>query len=147
MPDRDVRVALLQINPVVGDLPGNARLIEGAARSAWQAGARVVIAPELGLCGYPPEDLLLRPAFLRACERALGELAAALADCVELHLVVGHPWDGVAAARQGPAAGGADAAVGSVGGEHEDDLRSKSVSVPRVFNAASVIAGGRVQAT
>src|SRR4051794_34209672 len=98
MSDRDVRVALLQINPVVGDLAGNARLIEDAARSAWQAGARVVIAPELALCGYPPEDLLMRPAFLRACERALEELGAAMADCAELRLVVGHPWDGVAAA-------------------------------------------------
>jgi NAD+ synthase (glutamine-hydrolysing) len=133
MSDRDsVRVALLQINPTVGDLEGNARLIEDAARAAWRDGARVVLAPELALCGYPPEDLLLRPAFLRACTQALDALAAALADCVGLHLVVGHPWGG-----------GAGAAVGG----HEDDVRSKSVSVPRVFNAASVLAGGQVDAT
>jgi NAD+ synthase (glutamine-hydrolysing) len=144
MPDRDVRVALLQINPVVGDLEGNARLIAEGARAAWAQGARVVLAPELALCGYPPEDLLLRPAFLRACERALEGLAAGLADCIGLRLVVGHPWDGVAAARQLRAT---NAMVGAVGGGHDEDLRSKSVSVPRVFNAASVLAGGRVEAT
>ena len=119
-----VRVALLQINPTVGDLDGNARLIADAARAAWRQGARVALAPELALCGYPPEDLLLRPAFLRANAAALDALARALADCDGLHLVVGHPWDG-----------GQDRAQA-----HEDDVRSKSVSVPRVFNAASVLA-------
>jgi len=128
-----VRVALLQINPTVGDLDGNARLIAEAARAAWAQGALVALAPELGLCGYPPEDLLLRPAFLRANAVALQALAESLADCAGLHLVVGHPWDG-----------GAGRAVGE---GHEDDLRSKSVSVPRVFNAASVLAGGQVRAT
>jgi NAD+ synthase (glutamine-hydrolysing) len=123
-----VRVALLQINPTVGDLDGNARLIADAARAAWQQGARVALAPELALCGYPPEDLLLRPAFLRANASALEALARALADCDGLHLVVGHPWEGGAAG-------------------HDGDVRSKSVSVPRVFNAASVLAGGRVSAT
>jgi NAD+ synthase (glutamine-hydrolysing) len=123
-----VRVALLQINPTVGDLDGNARLIADAARAAWQQGARVALAPELALCGYPPEDLLLRPAFLRANASALEALARALADCDGLHLVVGHPWEG-----------------GAEG--HDGDVRSKSVSVPRVFNAASVLAGGRVNAT
>jgi NAD+ synthase (glutamine-hydrolysing) len=123
-----VRVALLQINPTVGDLDGNSRLIAEAARAAWQQGARVALAPELALCGYPPEDLLLRPAFLQANAAALEALAHSLADCEGLHLVVGHPWDGGAAG-------------------HGDDVRSKSVSVPRVFNAASVLAGGRVAAT
>jgi NAD+ synthase (glutamine-hydrolysing) len=128
-----VRVALLQINPMVGDLDGNARLIAEAARAAWQQGARVALAPELALCGYPPEDLLLRPAFLRANAAALESLARTLADCDGLHLVVGHPWDG-GAGRQARS-------------DHGDDLRSKSVSVPRVFNAASVLAGGLVGAT
>src|ERR1700712_3762476 len=88
-----VRVALLQINPTVGDLDGNARLIADAARAAWEQGARVALAPELALCGYPPEDLLLRPAFLRANAAALEALARTLADCDGLHVVVGHPWD------------------------------------------------------
>jgi NAD+ synthase (glutamine-hydrolysing) len=118
-------VALAQINATVGDLAGNARRVAQAARRAHAAGARVVIAPELVLCGYPPEDLLLRPAFMHACAAALQGLAAELADCDGLHVVVGHPqaWgDGA-------------------------DVRSKSLAVPRCFNAASVLAGGRVLAT
>ena len=59
-----LHAALLQINPVVGDLAGNARLIAEAARQAYDEGARLVVTPEMALCGYPPEDLLLRPAFL-----------------------------------------------------------------------------------
>jgi len=134
MPEPElVRVALLQINPTVGDLDGNARLIADAARAAWREGARVVLAPELALCGYPAEDLLLRPAFLRANAAALEALARSLADCDGLHLVVGHPLDGGA---------GVQAEIG-----HDADLRSKSVSVPRVFNAASLLAGGLVRAT
>ena len=53
-----VKVALAQINATVGDLAGNARRIADAARSAHAQGARLVITPELGLCGYPPEYLL-----------------------------------------------------------------------------------------
>ncbi len=120
-----LKVALAQINATVGDLAGNSRRIAEAARRAHAAGARVVVAPELSLSGYPPEDLLLRPAFMRACGDALQGLAASLADCEGLHVVVGHPhpW--------------------GEGG----DLRSRSQVAPRRFNAASVLAGGRVQAT
>ena len=57
-----LHAALLQINPVVGDLAGNARLITDATRQAYAEGARLVVTPEMALCGYPPEDLLLRPA-------------------------------------------------------------------------------------
>lgn len=62
-----LKVALAQINATVGDLEGNARLIEAAARQAYVKGARLVATPELSLTGYPPEDLLLRPAFMDAC--------------------------------------------------------------------------------
>ena len=75
-----VRVALLQFNPVVGDLAGNARRLAEAARRAHAARACLALAPELALTGYPPEDLLLRPAFLAACERARGDRAAQLGD-------------------------------------------------------------------
>ena len=109
----------------MGDLPGNARLIADAARAAHAEGARVVLTPELALTGYPPEDLLLRPAFMAACRQALDDLAKALADCEGLHLVVGHPSDW-------PGSG---------------DLRSKSYSLPRRFNSASVLQGGVVRAT
>ena len=124
VPPGSARVALLQLNPVVGDLAGNAAAIARAAREAHARGACVAITPELALCGYPPEDLLMRPAFLRAADAVLADLAGALADCEGLQVVVGHPWAGLA-----------------------NDLRSKSISTPAVFNAASVLAGGRVQAT
>jgi NAD+ synthase (glutamine-hydrolysing) len=77
------------------------------------------------LCGYPPEDLLLRPSFMAANDAALRQLAADLADCEGLHLVVGHPH------RWG----------------ESGDVRSKSHAVQRRFNAASVLAGGQVVAT
>ncbi len=120
-----MKVALAQINVTVGDLAGNARKMADAARLAYAQGARLVLTPELGLCGYPPEDLLLRPAFMRACEQALLDLARDLADLDGLHLVVGHPhqW-------------------GDAG-----DIRGKSLAVLRRFNAASVLAGGKVVAT
>ena len=86
-----VKLAIAQINATVGDLAGNARLLAQAAREAHAQGAAVVLAPELALTGYPPEDLLLRPAFMQACADALAALAAELADLAGLHLVVGHP--------------------------------------------------------
>jgi NAD+ synthase (glutamine-hydrolysing) len=69
-----LRVALAQVNTTVGDLPGNRELVEEAYRKAVLAGASVIVFPELTLTGYPPEDLLLKPAFLddtRACLEAL----------------------------------------------------------------------------
>jgi NAD+ synthase (glutamine-hydrolysing) len=120
-----VKVALAQINATVGDLAGNARLVEECARQAYAQGAQVVLAPELALTGYPPEDLLLRRAFMLAGDRALKDLAAALADCVGLHVVVGHPHQF----------------------DDQGDVRSKSMAVQRRFNAASVLTGGRVLAT
>jgi NAD+ synthase (glutamine-hydrolysing) len=120
-----VKVALAQVNATVGDLAGNARLIADAARQAHAAGALVVVAPELSLTGYPPEDLLLRPAFMAACATALQGLAVELAGLEGLHLLVGHPHQ-----REG-----------------EEDLRSKSMAVARRFNAASLLTGGAVRAT
>jgi NAD+ synthetase len=75
-----MRIAIAQLDQVVGDLEGNAARIVDAVRSARATGADLVVTPELSLCGYPPEDLLLRPAFLEACERQLGALAAATRD-------------------------------------------------------------------
>ncbi|MBE9528958.1 MAG: NAD+ synthase, partial [Proteobacteria bacterium] len=56
-------IALGQINPVVGDIAGNAEKILGAIRSAKASGAALVVLPELALTGYPPEDLLLNSGF------------------------------------------------------------------------------------
>jgi NAD+ synthase (glutamine-hydrolysing) len=120
-----MKAALAQINATVGDLPGNARLLAQAARLAHAQGAALVVAPELALTGYPPEDLLLRPAFMQACADTVLALASELADCEGLHLVVGHPHQ-----------------FGERG-----DVRSKSLAVQRRFNAASVLSGGKVIGT
>ena len=72
-----MRVALAQINPVVGDLAGNRALIEEAARKAEAAGAKLVVFPELALTGYPPMDLLERDGFVRDQLRELDGLAGA----------------------------------------------------------------------
>ena len=70
------RIALAQINPTVGDLDGNAALIADWIEKARQAGAGVVVFPELALTGYPAEDLYLRPDFISANQRVLDDLAA-----------------------------------------------------------------------
>ena len=76
LPQSSVKVALAQINATVGDLAGNARKIIDFSRRAYAQGARLVLTPELGLCGYPPEDLVLKPAFLAACEKAAKDMPA-----------------------------------------------------------------------
>ncbi len=86
-----VRVAVAQINCTVGDFSGNARRIVEAAARAASAGADVLLTPELSLSGYPPEDLLLRGSFYRACDRALTQLAQQLATHAPLRVIVGHP--------------------------------------------------------
>jgi NAD+ synthase (glutamine-hydrolysing) len=120
-----LRIALAQFNATVGDLAGNAQRIVDAARQAHAAGAHLLVAPELALTGYPPEDLLLRPAFMQACARELVALATALAPFDGLCVVVGHPHQF---------------------GEHGDQ-RSRSHAVQQRFNAASVLTGGAVLAT
>jgi NAD+ synthase (glutamine-hydrolysing) len=84
-------IALAQINPVVGDLSGNAKLIGDAAAVAHRSGAKLLVTPELALTGYPPEDLLLRPAFIEAAADALDQLRSTLAAYPGLAVVVGHP--------------------------------------------------------
>jgi NAD+ synthase (glutamine-hydrolysing) len=120
-----IKIALAQMNATVGDLAGNCDRIVDAARQAHQAGARLLVAPELALCGYPPEDLLLRPAFMAANAQALRDLARRLAALDGLQVVVGHPHQ-----------------FGERG-----DVRTKSLAVQQRFNAASVLAGGRIVAT
>ena len=71
-----MRVALAQLNPVVGDIGSNAERVAEAIARAGDAGAALTLVPELALTGYPPEDLLLRPSFARASEEALREVAA-----------------------------------------------------------------------
>jgi len=79
-----VRLALAQINTVVGDLAGNRARILACLKEARAEGADLVLFPELAVTGYPPEDLLLRPAFVRAAEASLRQIAAACTDVVAL---------------------------------------------------------------
>jgi NAD+ synthase (glutamine-hydrolysing) len=83
-----MRIALAQINPVVGDLDGNRALILQRLAEAKDARADLVLFPELAVTGYPPEDLLLRPGFVRAAEASLAEIARSVRGIVA---VVGTP--------------------------------------------------------
>ena len=116
-----LKICVAQLNLVVGDLPGNAQKIIVAARHAYQNGARLVLTPELSICGYAAEDLFLRTAFVAACDDAVESVANALADLKDLCVVVGHPTGG--------------------------DFRTRSVAVQSRFNAASVLCEGQVVAT
>ncbi|TXT37708.1 MAG: NAD+ synthase (glutamine-hydrolysing) [Comamonadaceae bacterium] len=116
-----LKICVAQLNLVVGDMAGNARKIIEAAQAAYQDGARLVLTPELSICGYAGEDLFLRSAFISACDEAVKSVAAALADLKDLCVVVGHPTGG--------------------------DQRTRSVSVQSRFNAASVLRQGQVVAS
>ena len=107
--NQPLRLALGQVNATVGDLDANAAKIVDMASRARADGASIVVLPELALCGYPPEDLLLKPGFLDGARRALDDIAARTDGIVA---IVGFP-------------------------ERADD----------VYNAAAVLAGGRVVAT
>ncbi len=85
------KIALAQINPLLGDLVGNAQLIHKAALDAYTQGAKLVVTPELSLTGYPPEDLLLRPAFIEAAQTQLELLTKELSQYSDLVAVIGHP--------------------------------------------------------
>ena len=83
-----LRIALAQINPLVGDFNGNIRRMKEAADKARANGAHIVVFPELSVSGYPPEDLLLRPGFINKAQAAIEALATSVKDMV---WVVGHP--------------------------------------------------------
>jgi len=84
-----IKIALAQMNPTVGDLDGNAARIVDFARQATEAGAALLVTPELVLCGYPPEDLALRADFYDENARILNALSCQLP--AGLTAVVGHP--------------------------------------------------------
>jgi NAD+ synthase (glutamine-hydrolysing) len=116
-----LKVCVTQLNFIVGDLQGNAQKIVAAAQEAYVGGARLLLTPELSICGYAAEDLFLRPAFITACDDAVKSVALALTGLKDLTVVVGHPSGG--------------------------DSRTRSVAVPTRFNAASVLREGKVVAT
>jgi NAD+ synthase (glutamine-hydrolysing) len=82
-----MRVALCQIDTTVGDFAGNVARIADFAERARTGGAELAVFPELAVCGYPAEDLLLRPAFLAAHDAALRDLALRLP--MDLDVLVG----------------------------------------------------------
>ena len=117
----NLKICVAQLNFVVGDLVGNAQKIIDAARTAYADGARLLLTPELSICGYAAEDLFLRPAFISACDDAVKTVVRELAGLKDMTVVVGHPTGG--------------------------DSRTKSVAVQSRFNAASVICEGQVLQT
>ena len=73
----EIRVALSQINPTVGDIKGNKDLIQSELKRAQQSGADIIAFPELAITGYPPEDLLYNPDFIDASKEAIEQIAKA----------------------------------------------------------------------
>ena len=123
---RPFRMAMVQMNPTVGDLDGNVRRIIGWLREAKKATPDLVAFPELAITGYPPEDLLLKPQFVADNRRALNEVIRACRDCVA---VVGYVGQGpLTGLRQG-------AAAVLPAGRHE------------LYNAAAVIADRKLAMT
>jgi NAD+ synthase (glutamine-hydrolysing) len=117
-----LKICVLQLNYCVGDMSGNAQKIIVAATAAYTSGARLVVTPELAICGYAAEDLFLRASFIQACDDAVKQVADALAGLKGLTVVVGTPV----------MAG--------------DGLRTKSVAVQQRHNAARVLRDGQVLA-
>ena len=123
---RPFRMAMVQMNPTVGDLDGNVRRIIGWLGEAKKATPDLVAFPELAITGYPPEDLLLKPQFVADNRRALNEVIRACRDCVA---VVGYVGQGpLTGLRQG-------AAAVLPAGRHE------------LYNAAAVIADRKLAMT
>jgi NAD+ synthase (glutamine-hydrolysing) len=116
-----LKLCIAQLNFHVGDLDGNAQKIIRAAQQAYADGARLLLTPELSICGYAAEDLFLRPAFISACDDAVKAVAQALVGLKGMTVVVGHP----------------------IGG----DSRTRSTAVQQRHNAASVLREGQVVAT
>jgi NAD+ synthase len=85
-------IALAQINPTVGDIAGNTDLVRRTRDDAATLGADLIVCPELSLTGYPPEDLVLRPAFVEAAARALRQLEVESKQPGSPGVIVGLPW-------------------------------------------------------
>ena len=82
-----MKIAIAQLNPIIGDLTHNSQQIVEAAKQASEGNVRLLLTPELSLCGYPPRDLLLYPGFVRSMETALKEIARAIPS--EIAILVG----------------------------------------------------------
>src|SRR6201986_2909569 len=87
----ELKITLAQLNPIVGDVAGNAAKARAARARASADGADLIVFPELFIAGYPPEDLVLKPAFQSACRSAIEELARETADGGPA-VLIGSPW-------------------------------------------------------
>ncbi|MDH5668485.1 MAG: NAD+ synthase, partial [Nitrospira sp.] len=96
---RTLRIAMAQIDPLVGDIVGNTQRIRSIIKDARATGVDVVTFPELAITGSPPEDLLLNPQFVTDSEKALAELAR---ECTGIVAVVGYVGQGVPQAQVSP---------------------------------------------
>ncbi|MBK7419541.1 MAG: NAD+ synthase [Nitrospira sp.] len=123
---RSLRIAMAQINPTVGDIVGNTRLIQTWIKEARQAKADLVAFPELAITGYPPEDLLFKPRFIEDTHRALRAVAAEARGVV---VVVGYVGQGATAVLT------SDAPSFPLAGRHE------------LYNEAAVLSDRRILAT
>ncbi|MBK9997318.1 MAG: NAD+ synthase [Nitrospira sp.] len=123
---RSLRIAMAQINPTVGDIVGNTRLIQTWIKEARQAKADLVAFPELAITGYPPEDLLFKPRFIEDTHRALKAVAAEARGVV---VVVGYVGQGATAVSA------SDASSFPLSGRHE------------LYNEAAVLSDRRILAT
>src|ERR1700734_3905918 len=90
-PATQFTITLAQLNPTVGDVTGNAAKERAAREQARTDGSDLVVLPELFIAGYPPEDLVLKPAFQSACRAAIEELARDTADGGPA-MLIGSPW-------------------------------------------------------
>ncbi|HQS00995.1 MULTISPECIES: NAD+ synthase [unclassified Polaromonas] len=120
-----LKICVAQLNYCVGDMPGNAQKIIDAARLAYADGVRLLLTPEMAICGYAAEDLFLRRSFIAACDDAVNLVARELAGLKGLTVVVGTPTHG-------------DSGRG---------VRTRSVEVHQRHNAARVLREGAVIAT
>src|SRR3954469_11504347 len=90
-PADKLSIAVAQLNATVGDVAGNAEKVRRARKEAAAQGADIVVFPELFIAGYPPEDLVLKPAFQATCRSAIEELARETRNDGPA-LLVGTPW-------------------------------------------------------
>jgi len=129
-----VLIALAQMNPTIGDFDGNRRLVVEAAMEAERRGAALAIFPELALAGYPPKDLLERPAFVEAAHAALAALAAELgARGARAAALVGFP-ERLRLASGAPGHGLANSAALIVGGKIAQVARKSLLPTYDVFD-------------
>jgi NAD+ synthase len=119
-----LKIAIAQLNPVVGDIAGNASKARAARAEAFRMGADILVLTELFIAAYPPDDMVLKAAFTDACRAAIEDLARETSDGGPA-VIIGTPWS------LGPRAAG---------------QRDAQKDGQEVYNAVCVLSGGRIAA-